>query len=301
MDVPEINNSVEESTTASKPSRLARFWPSITNEEEAEKAARSGGYAAAIVAVLTSSIAFLAIGMKESILGMDGWGLVDAFLFAVIAWRVFKLSFPWAVFGLVFYCAEMYWKWSNGGFRGGNVVLPVLIILWLIAGVRGTAFLSKRGNLNGVLVPIIVAAFAAAFSMYIYQSTHTDRNNKEFLDTFHATEVKEDFAALNKDYEAKNWDEFRGELLSREHYLIDLKVQDRYVQLHTDGRDKCGRMREYAMQDFITAQEKLMSFAKNNTIFTDSVASSVQSLAGDCDSAAQQWNRYNIKDCADSK
>ncbi len=167
METSEADTAVTESSAKARPSLFVRLWPVITNEEEAQKFAKSGAYAAATVAVLTSAISLIALGAKKPVLGMDGWGIVDALLFAVIAWRMFKFSFPWAVVGLLLYCAEMAWKWSTGGFH--NVVVPAFIILALIAGMRGTAFLSKKEKLVG---PIIFMIFAIAFAMFIGESVH---------------------------------------------------------------------------------------------------------------------------------
>src|ERR1035438_5574881 len=69
----------------SKPSRLNWLWPSITNENEAKNAAKSGAGAALVVALLTGGIAVAAIVTGSSIAGIDGYSLADAFLFAVIA------------------------------------------------------------------------------------------------------------------------------------------------------------------------------------------------------------------------
>lgn len=120
------------------------LWPVVTNEEEAKKAAKRGAYAATLVAVLTAAVALIAIGAKGPIMGMDGWAMLDALLFALIAWKIFKLSFPWAIVGLLLYLAEVSWRWSKVGIpNGGGVVIQGLIIMALITSVRGTLFLSK--------------------------------------------------------------------------------------------------------------------------------------------------------------
>lgn len=139
---PHIPAPLQESTAKTKAGRFRWLWPVITNENEAQKAAKSGAYGAVFIAVCTCALSLIGIATKEPFLGMDGWGMVDAFLFAVIAWRMFRYSFPWAVFGLLLYSAEIFWKWKNDAPKG-NLVVTVLIVLSLIAGVRGTAFLNK--------------------------------------------------------------------------------------------------------------------------------------------------------------
>jgi len=146
METPEIDPFAVEPSAKAKPASFGWLWPAITNEVEAKRAARSGAYAAVIVAVLTSAISLIAIGAKEPILGMDGFGMVDALLFVVIAWRVFRFSLPWAVVGLLFYGAEVFWKWSTVGVpKGAGIATTAFLILAFIAGVRGTAFLKKKG------------------------------------------------------------------------------------------------------------------------------------------------------------
>lgn len=145
METPEVDPAAERPPAPVKPLSFGWLWPDITNEVEAQKASRSGAYAAMIVVVLTSAISLIAIGAKESVLGLDGWGLVDGALFAVIAWRIFKFSFPWAVVGLLCYGAEVFWRWTTAGVPGGGgIVTTSLLILAFISGARGTAFLNKR-------------------------------------------------------------------------------------------------------------------------------------------------------------
>jgi hypothetical protein len=169
METPEIGTSAIEPSTKSRPSKFAWLWPVITNEEEAKKAAKSGAYGAMFIAVITCTLSLVGIATKEPFFGMNKWGMVDAFLFAVIAWRVFSFSFSWAVFGLLLYFAEICWRWSTvGPPKSGGIVTTGIIVLLLNAGVRGTAFLSNRENLsNNLRAPIIVIICAVAFAMFV--------------------------------------------------------------------------------------------------------------------------------------
>lgn len=169
METPEIDPSTIDPPGKAKPYTFGWLWPVITNDEEAKKAARSAAYVAATVAVLTCVVSIVALITKEPFSGIDGWGILDALLFAVIAWRIFKLSFPWALSALLLYCAEMAWKWNTQGLPGGNVVVPVLVVLALIAGVRGTAFIGKR---ESWVAPIIVLIFITGFAIVVSQSVH---------------------------------------------------------------------------------------------------------------------------------
>ena len=122
--------------------RFNWIWPVITNEDEAKNAAKSGGVGALFVTVCTGGIAIVAISTGRSYAGIDGYGLVDASLFALIAWRLFRYSFAWAVFGLVMMFAELFWKLSNDPKSAG--VITVIITLSLVASVRGTYFLRNK-------------------------------------------------------------------------------------------------------------------------------------------------------------
>ncbi len=73
METPDIDPSAVASPADVKPLSFGWLWPDITNEVEAKKAAKSGAYAAVIVAVLTAAIALIAIGAKSPVMGMDGW------------------------------------------------------------------------------------------------------------------------------------------------------------------------------------------------------------------------------------
>ena len=122
-----------------KSKRFNWIWPVVTNENEAKDAAKTGVFAALFVTLCTGGVAIVAISTGRSYAGIDGYGLVDASLFALIAWRLFRYSFAWAVFGLMMMFAELCWKLSNST-KSVNVI-TFLIILWLVASVRGTYFL----------------------------------------------------------------------------------------------------------------------------------------------------------------
>ena len=122
--------------------RFNWLWPVITNENEAKNAAKSGAYMALFVTACTGGLAILAIATGRSYAGIDGLGLVDATLFALIAWRLFRYSLPWAVFGLVLALAELCWKLYS--YPSSVGVLTVIIVLSLIASLRGTYFLRNE-------------------------------------------------------------------------------------------------------------------------------------------------------------
>src|SRR6202050_257533 len=125
-------------------SRLNWIWPTITNENEAQNAAKGGAFGALFVTICTGGLAIVAIATGRSYGGIDAYGLVDALLFAIIAWRLFRYSFLWAVFGILLMLAELFWKLSVDPKPIG--VITIIIALSFVASARGTFFLRREKN-----------------------------------------------------------------------------------------------------------------------------------------------------------
>lgn len=111
------------------------WWPDVKNLESARKASRIGFQAAAIIAGLSGLIGFLALA-GVSLGGYTALSLVDASLFAIVAWRIYLFSRAWAVAGLLLMVVESVDKLSNKPSTFG--VITVILILGFINGVRGT-------------------------------------------------------------------------------------------------------------------------------------------------------------------
>lgn len=122
--------------------RLGWLWPAVTNKDEAKSAANRAAGAVLFVTACTGGLAILSLVKGRPYAGIDGDGLVDAGLFGLIAWRLFKYSFPWAIFGLILMAAEVFWMLSNSASHVG--IITVLIMLALVAGVRGTYYLRQE-------------------------------------------------------------------------------------------------------------------------------------------------------------
>lgn len=106
------------------------YWPAITDGKTARDATMQGVGAAVFVASVTGLISILSIVLKHPVLGIDALGLVDAGLFAVIAWRIFRMSRSWALVGLLLYVGEAATRVKNG-----FVSIPGLFVVFiLIAG-----------------------------------------------------------------------------------------------------------------------------------------------------------------------
>jgi len=118
------------------------WWPSIENPENAVKAMQFGAYTAALGAILTAGISAAAIYLQHPVLGIDAWALVDASLFAIVAWRVYRLSLPWSIAGLVIFSLERLLSFLTNPHLGiGGVIAIVLFFPYYLNAVRGGLYL----------------------------------------------------------------------------------------------------------------------------------------------------------------
>ena len=100
----------------------------------------AAGWAGVVAGIITLlSIISLATGV--SIVGASVWSLLDAALFAVVAWRVWHGSRAWAVTGLALYSLEVIYGVITH--PPGVGILTFIVLLALINGVRGTFSLHK--------------------------------------------------------------------------------------------------------------------------------------------------------------
>ena len=100
----------------------------------------AGGWAA-FVAGLTALFAIISLTSGVSVMGITSWSLIDAGLFAAVAWRTWCGSRAWAVAGLAIYCLGVLYRVVTT--PPGIGILTIFIILALINGVRGTFGLHK--------------------------------------------------------------------------------------------------------------------------------------------------------------
>jgi hypothetical protein len=132
-------------------------WPEIIDEDSARDAAHKAGGWAGVVAGLTAILAFISMSSGTSVMGINQWSLIDATLFAVVAWRVWCGSRPWAVAGLSLYCLGI--AYNVVSHPPGVGILTIIILLALINGVRGTFGLHrfvemrKAEEMNAAPVP----------------------------------------------------------------------------------------------------------------------------------------------------
>ena len=125
-------------------------WPPIYSSERAIVFMHSGAGMAAFSSVLTAAINITAICLKRPVLGMDGWGLIEAALFAVIAWRVYRLSTAWAVFGLALFTLEKLIGIIINPRLGATSVAGIIFLFFYVHAVRGGLYLRKLKKAHSV-------------------------------------------------------------------------------------------------------------------------------------------------------
>jgi len=127
----------------SNPPKRNLFWPSVDTVDDANWAIRQAMIAAIAVAVLTFIVSALAIAGVSFVktFGVDGWSMIDAGLFAVVAFFLHRKSRIAAWAGLALYVGERVFQWATVGPKGP--VMAVVFVLAFIGGVRGTQALSR--------------------------------------------------------------------------------------------------------------------------------------------------------------
>ena len=116
------------------------FWPTIETIEDAEWATKQAFYVMVLCGVLTTVFAGLAVAGVEFVkktLMISSWAFVDAALFGLIAFFLTKHSRVAAWSGLIMYLAERIFAMVATG-KVGSPIIPAILTLGLIAGVRGT-------------------------------------------------------------------------------------------------------------------------------------------------------------------
>lgn len=115
------------------------FWPDVSTLEDARWATKQGMWASVFVAGMTGLVSSAAFFLHKPIVGVRGSGLVDAAIFACIAWGIYKNSRFAAVSGLVFYLIERIYMLKGGVAGGpGAAVMVVFLTLAFVTAVRGT-------------------------------------------------------------------------------------------------------------------------------------------------------------------
>ena len=129
---------------------MAWYWPEIDDASSAEDAVRFAVGASLFIAGVTTLLAVLSLIYQKPVFGLNGWSLVDAGLFAVVAWRIHKMSRAWSIVGLLLYLLEVGERLVSG--VGGAVgVLTIVFILGFVGAIRGTFAFHRYRKVEGQL------------------------------------------------------------------------------------------------------------------------------------------------------
>lgn len=103
----------------------------------------AGAGVSAFVSVVTAIIGIMSLA-GHPVFGMDGWVLIDAALFGAIAWRIFRLSLPWSIVGLLLFLGEKVYMFMGHPVAHGNIIVAFFFFLAYVNAVRGGLYL--QGN-----------------------------------------------------------------------------------------------------------------------------------------------------------
>ena len=140
--VKESYVSQDEKDRLKPPRPYHWYWPKIYDLGTAKQAVVSTSDAAFWVAGVTAALAVLSLFGIE-ILGSSPWALIDAALFAALAFGVRRASRICAVLALVLYVVEVAQMATKQG-RLGN--LAILLVLIFVGGVRGAFWMARHGK-----------------------------------------------------------------------------------------------------------------------------------------------------------
>jgi hypothetical protein len=125
---------------------MSWYWKEIEDKDSAEDATKAAVGISYFIAAVTGLIAVLTLVYSKPILGLNGWALLDAGLFAVIGWRIGKLSRAWTVVGLALYLLEVL---DSIGRRGvGFSVVSIVFIIAYVNALRGVFAYHKYASLQ---------------------------------------------------------------------------------------------------------------------------------------------------------
>ena len=119
-----------------------RIWPLITDSDSAYAAVRgavkiSSAWAALslLLAIATVHIGLTHPPISPEQIGAAGGSLLEAMIFGLLAWKIRKMSWPWAITGLAFAIVAMPFAFDS--------LLAILfhtaVLIVFISAVRATA------------------------------------------------------------------------------------------------------------------------------------------------------------------
>src|SRR3974390_832298 len=122
------------------------FWPDVSELEGAKNATKGGMWCAVFVAGMTTFVVLLTTLFKISILGVKADALLDAALFAGIAFGLSRYSRFAAVAGFALFVLEKIYMLATTGNFFSVGFLGIVIALGFFNAIRGTFAYAKLGG-----------------------------------------------------------------------------------------------------------------------------------------------------------
>ncbi len=113
----------------------------MPDRASARTAVKIGSVLCILIAADIAAFGVYALIKHRAYEGYDAWVLVDAVLFAIIAWRLWNNSRIWAVIGLLLEGVEIVDKLREHANTFG--VITVLLFLGILNATRGTFVLHR--------------------------------------------------------------------------------------------------------------------------------------------------------------
>jgi hypothetical protein len=129
---------------------MSWYWNEIGDKYSAQYATTTAVWISYFIAVVNGLIGILSLTYHKPILGLNGSVLLDAGLFAVVGWRIGRLSRAWAVIGLSLYVLEILTS-IRTQLGVGHLGFPIMGILFFIVylnALRGTFAYHKYAKLQ---------------------------------------------------------------------------------------------------------------------------------------------------------
>jgi hypothetical protein len=130
---------------------MSWYWNEISDKNSARYATTTAVWISYLNAVVSGLIGALSLAYHKPVVGLNGWALLDASLFAVVGWRIARLSRAWAVVGLFLYLLEVLFSIENHGiavYGLGPGILYVVFLVVYVNALRGTFAYHKYVKLD---------------------------------------------------------------------------------------------------------------------------------------------------------
>jgi hypothetical protein len=118
------------------------IFPQIESLSDACRVARQGTWAACFVAGMTAVLALVSIAAPTPLgIPVNAWSLIDAVIFGIIAWGIYRLSRVAAVMALIYYMigqVSMIAASFESGRKYSVGPIAILMILAFVNSIRGT-------------------------------------------------------------------------------------------------------------------------------------------------------------------